>query len=199
MPKALQDNYANYLAAASQPASGTGAFVGKGAGKSDPLGGLAATRLPLSTPATKLLAALSADSAGVPAFAAAWKMKPADLAQMLANPEAHKEFFNDALFHGTGTDYETSYPTYYNADGLTISNLTKAGAVSQLMDNFNSADGNPAAVKKDINAALAAINEPGTKLLNLSWTNNDDASFNGVFAFNATTGQIKAVGSYIEP
>ena len=43
------------------------------------------------------------------------------------------------------------------------------------------------------------MNQPGVQFKRLSWTNNDDAAFAGLMAFNPATGQIAAFGWMNEP
>ena len=198
LASALQNDYQNY-AAGLEGGSGVtaGDFVGKGRGTSDPLGGKPFTKLPVSASIQTTVDALSTDSGGSPTFAAAWKGKPADLTAPLADPQAHKEFFNDLLFHGTGTRYQKDYPDYYNADGLTVTPMTAAQALADLKSGFP--DGDTAKTSAEAKALVDAMKEPGARFFSLGWTNNDDASFSGIVAINQTSGQIKAAGYYNEP
>lgn len=197
LPTALRENFANY--AAKGTGSTGGSFVGKGKGKSDTLGGLPFNALPLAPAIRKLVAAASTDAGGAVTFGAAFQGKPADVARMLADPELNKTFFNDLLFHATGSNYQQNYPAYYGPDGLTISTPTSANAIADWVSSTTSPDGSASKLSNDVKALVAAINDPGTKLVKLSWTNHDDASFDGVFAVNASTGQIRAAGWMNEP
>jgi hypothetical protein len=203
LPASLKDNYANFAANHVTPSNGGGAvssFTTKGKGTPDTLGGASFSKLSVASGPKALAASLSTTSGGTPAYVAAWKGAPTDVAAMLANPSAHQDFFNDVLFHGTGTSYEKDYPSYYTPAGLTVSPLTSASAASALADGFLGNGSGTAAQVKDQAAKLTAqLDGPGVKLFHLSWTNHDDASFDGIVAFNPSTGEIRETGFYSEP
>jgi hypothetical protein len=133
-------------------------------------------------------------------FSAAFKAKGSDLTAMLADPEAHKAFFNDLLFKATGTDYQKNYPDYYGPTGLEVLQpITQAAAVKNLVDDLIEPGMSRADLTAKAKAMVAATAGTGTKLYTLLWTNHDDASFNAVIAFDTRTGSIRASGYMNEP
>jgi hypothetical protein len=209
LPKDVRDNEAAYRASLGGSSGGstttTDGITGKGRGKSEVNDGITLSRLPVTANAKALIQSLSQTSEGIPGFVAAWKGDPADLADIAAHPEQHKEFLNQLLFHGTGTSYRENYPDYYGKDGLELSSPTAAKATADLAQGFKDGVGHPdtataASINKDAASLVKALGAgAGTKLLNLTWTNHDDASFTAMLAIDAKSGSLRAAGYYNEP
>ena len=201
LPVSVKNNYKNFAATLGNgPAPTVGGFIGTGAGKNQTLGGKTFSNLPLSDSTKQLLQKLNTDSDNAAGYGAAFKGKPADLAAALADPQAHKQFFNDLLFRATGTTYDLDYPQYYAADQVNISSFTAAQALADFTSDFSgSSTATSAQVPADTAALVDTMKGPGTKFFKLNWNNGDDASFSATVAINAASGLIKVVGTFNEP
>jgi hypothetical protein len=181
LPATLKDNFANY----GKPAAATTTLTRD----STPIGQLA------------LLGQLKANADGMSAYVSTWKFDPAQVADIVAHPSAHKDFLNHLLFESTGTSFERDYPTYYTPAGLSVTKLTAANAGEALATDFRDNaqdDAAKNAIDRDSKALVKSFGD-GVSLMKLFWTNNDDAWFSGVFAFNSKTGKISGAGPYSEP
>ncbi len=179
LPASLADNLKNFTAAGG-----------------DKLGGVAYKQL---APSAALEAKVSAALGQTTNFTAQFKLKPSDVAKMIANPQAHKDFFNDLLFKATGTDYQSAAPTYYTPDGLTLGTTTQPAAVADVVANLTEAGTDVPAFTAQVKAMVTAVAGSGGTLFRLGWSNQDDASFDGVFSLDAKTGMIRAAGWMNEP
>lgn len=184
LPATLKDNVASYAAgAAASPAKP----------------GVTATSAPAALRAP--MQQLTTSSGGVLSNAAAFK---GDVAKLLADPQANKTQLNRMLFDATNPVYLNDYPDYYGPDRLEVAATTAAQARKELAVAF-SVDLTPqdvarrTAIERDARKVVDALAEPGVKLLKLLWTNQDDASFEAVFAINAKTGTLRSAGWWNEP
>ena len=196
LPATLQDNLASYKAHLTGGTTGTIAspFVVPGAGVPASIGGKNLSRLAVSPIAESLIAKMSNDGAGSQLFSAAWKMKPADMAIAMDTPE----FMNELLFESTGTSYLRDYPQYYGVAGLTQASTTAEAQATELAAELKPG-GDTGQLLRSTKSLTGLMKEPGVEFRRLSWTNNDDASFTGVMAFNTKTGLITSFGWLNEP
>lgn len=197
LPATLRDNLENYKAhLGSGGSTGTinSPFVVPSAGVPATIGGKNVSKLAVSPIAESLVNQLSNDGAGSQLFSAAWKMKPADMAAAMANPD----FMNELLFESTGTSYQRDYPQYYDAARLSISNTTAAAQATELADELKPTT-DTGQISRGISSLVDLMKEPGVQFKRLSWSNQDDAAFTGVMAFNPKTGLITSIGWMNEP
>ena len=127
-------------------------------------------------------------------FSAAWKLKPSELAAAMTDPD----FMNQLLFESTGTSYQRDYPQYYSADSLVETDTTAAAAAQEMADDLKSTT-DTGQLAQTTASLTALMKQPGVVFKRLSWSNQDDAAFAGVMAFNPKTGLITSFGWMNEP
>ena len=196
LPKDLKDNLANYKLHSGTPTTVTSPFVGSGSGTSLTIGAVRATSLPLSSAVNTLLGTLGTQG-GSSTYGAAFKLTPAALQDALAHPELHPDFMNQLLFAATGTSYNHDYPDYYGPDGLSVSNTTATAGATEMADDLRQSP--DTGIASTTRGLADLMNQPGVQFKRLSWTNNDDAAFTGLMAFNPATGQVASFGWFNEP
>ncbi len=198
LPRALRDNLANFNTASTDrvPGGAASPFLGAGRGANQKLGGVKASKLPVSTAVARLMKKLEAQ-AGSTVFSAGWKFAPAELANALAHPDKHPDFLNHLLFESTGTSYQRDYPDYYDAARLSESRTSPAAAAKEIADDLR--QGNDAGILGTTRGLVALMNAPGVQFTRLFWTNDDDAAFMGLMAFNTRTGEVASFGWVNEP
>lgn len=174
------------------PLSQIPAFAANGPTDSALVGGEDATRYPVNPVLTQAAASLS--DANWVFSAHRYKLDPAKLQAMLADPQRKDVFATSLVFLGTNA-----------GGGSTLEAAPNAKADADLYaGTFGERTDLPAASQEEAwqhvqELGKSLTQDPSFALYKLGWSNQDDSSAQGFVGINAQTGEVRAVIAYSPP